>query len=151
VGGEDDQARVVHQCAGERDLLAHAFRKSFAALVQMRLQAERDQQAVGGCLRNPGIDAPEPGDEFEIFQRRQFVVDHRLVRYPCRDLLGGDRIAEGIDAEHRYRTGIGPQQAGHHTQRRGLAGTVRPEQRIEFAAVNGKIERVDREAVKTLR
>ena len=81
-----------------------------------------------------GIDAPQPGDEFEIFQRRQLVVDHRLVRHPRRDLLGGDRIAQRIDAEHRYRAGIGPQQAGHHAQRRGLAGAVGAEQRIELAA-----------------
>ena len=103
-----------------------------------------------GRFRNRGIDAPEAGDEFEIFQRRQLVVDHRLVRDPRRHLLGGDGIGERVDAEHRDRTGIGPQQAGHHAQRRGLAGAVGPEQRIEFAGSDGEIERVDREAVKTL-
>ena len=56
---------------------------------------------------------------------------------------------ERIDAEHRDRTGIGPQQAGHHAQRRGLAGAVGPEQRVEFAGADGEIERVDREAIKT--
>ena len=80
-----------------------------------------------------GIDAPEAGDESEIFQRRQLVVDHRLVGNPGHDLLGGDRVIQRIDPEYRYRSGVGPQQAGHHAQGRGLAGAVRPEQRIEFA------------------
>ena len=35
---QDDQPRVVHQRARQRDLLAHALGKSLAALVQMRLQ-----------------------------------------------------------------------------------------------------------------
>ena len=35
-------------------------------------------------------------------------------------------------------------------KRRGLAGAVGPEQRIEFAAANGEIEPVDRGAVETL-
>jgi hypothetical protein len=46
------------------------------------------------------IDAPEAGDEFEIFQRRQLVINHRLVRHPRRDLLGGDGIGKRIDAQY---------------------------------------------------
>ena len=130
---EDDQPRLVHQRAGERHLLAHALGKALAALVRMRLQPERDQQICARACAICGIDAPQPGDEFEIFQRRQLVVDHRLVRHPGHDPLGRDRIGQRIDAEHRYRTRLGPQQARHHAQRRGLAGAVRPEQRIEFA------------------
>ena len=41
---EDDQPGIVHQRAGERDLLAHALGKSLAALVQMRLEAQRNQK-----------------------------------------------------------------------------------------------------------
>jgi len=98
---QDDQARVMHQRAGQRHLLAHALGKSLAALVQMRLQPERHQELLRGAFGNPGIDAPEAGDEFEIFQRRQLVVDHRLVGDPGHDLPGGDGIAQGIDAEDR--------------------------------------------------
>ncbi len=147
---QDDQAGFVHQRSGQRDLLAHALGKSLAALVQMRLQSERDQQALRGRFRCRGIDAPQAGDEFEIFQRRQLVVDHRLVGDPRHHLLGGDRIGERVDAEHRDGSGVGPQQPGHHAQRRGLAGAVGAEQGIEFAGADSEIERIDREAVKTL-
>jgi hypothetical protein len=99
----------------------------------MRLEAKRGQEVVRRGLRNGGIDAPEAGDEFEIFQRRQLVINHRLVRDPRHHLLGGDGIRERVNAEHCHRSGIGPRQACHHPQRRGLAGAVRPDQRIELA------------------
>ena len=148
---QDDQSRVMHQRAGQRHLLPHALGKSLAALVQMRFQPERDQEFARGAFGNPGIDAPQAGNEFDIFQRRQLVVDHRLVGDPGHDLLGGDGIAQGIDAEDRDRAGVGLQQPGHHAQRRGLAGAVRAEQCVEFAGANREIERIDRRAVKTLR
>jgi hypothetical protein len=65
-------------------------------------------------------------------------------------LLGGYGIGERIDAEHGDRAGVGPQQARHHAQRRGLAGPVGPEQCVEFAPADGEIQRVDRKPVKTL-
>ncbi len=147
---QDDQPRIVYQRSRKRDLLAHALGKSLAALVQMRLQTERDQEIVCGASGDRRIDAPKPGDEFEIFQRRQLVVDHGFVGDPGHHLLGGDRIAERVDAEHRDRTDIGTREAGHHAQRRGLAGAVGPDQRVELAWLDREIERVDRKAVKTL-
>jgi hypothetical protein len=129
---------------------AHALGKSLAALVQMRLQTQRDQEILRGASGNRRIDAPKPGDEFEIFQRRQLVIDHGFVGHPGHLLLGRDRIAERVYTEHRDRTGIGPRETGHHAQRRGLAGAVGPDQRVELAWLDREIERIDREAVKTL-
>jgi hypothetical protein len=118
--------------------------------VQVRLKAKRCEQIARGWLCDRGLDAPKPGDEFEIFQRGQLVVDHRLVRYPRRDLLRGDRVVERVDPEYRDRAGVGPQQTCDHPQGRRFAGAVRPEQGIEFARADGEIKRVDRGAVKTL-
>ena len=103
-----------------------------------------------GSFGGFGIDAPETGDEFEIFQRRQLVINHRLVGHPRHCLLGGDGVGERVDAEHGDGAGVGPQQARHHAQGRGLAGPVGAEQCVEFRAADGKIERIDRRAVKTL-
>ena len=44
----------------------------------------------------------------------------------------------------------GLQQPGHHAQGRGLAGAVGADQSVEFAAINGEIERVDRGPVEAL-
>jgi hypothetical protein len=40
--------------------------------------------------------------------------------------------------------------SGHHAQRGGLAGAVRPEQRVELAGTHRQVEAVDRRAVKAL-
>ncbi len=93
----------------------------------------QSEQLARARLGDGGIDAPQPGDEFEIFERRELVVDHRLVGDPRHDLLGRDRIGERVDAEHRDRAGVGPQQPDHHAQGRGLAGAVGAEQRVELA------------------
>jgi hypothetical protein len=45
---QDDQAWIMHQRAGECDLLAHPLGKALAALVQVRLEPERDQEVARG-------------------------------------------------------------------------------------------------------
>ena len=45
-----------------------------------------------------------------------------------------------IDAEDLDRAGVGLEQAGDHAQRGGLAGAVRPEQRVEFTGADREIE-----------
>ncbi len=99
-------------------------------------------------LGERGRDAPQAGDEFEIFPRRELVVDHRLIGNPRHHPLGRHRIGERIDAGTRDRAGVGPQQAGNHAQGRGLAGTVRAEQRIKFAGAHVQVETVDRGAIE---
>jgi hypothetical protein len=83
-------------------------------------------------------------------ERRQLVVDHRLVRDPRGDLLGGNRIGERVDVFDRDRAGVRLQEPDDHAQRRGLAGAVRPEQRIELAAIDREIEGVDRRTIVAL-
>ena len=55
---QNDQARVMYQGSRQRDLLAHAFGETLAALVEMRLSSEREQQFVSGRFGNRGIDCP---------------------------------------------------------------------------------------------
>ena len=124
----------MHQGAGERHLLPHAAGKSLAALVRVRLKAEPADQFARADFRRLCLDAPKAGDEFEILERREL----------------GDRIGERVDAADGDRAGVGTQQSGHHAQRGGLAGAVGADQRIEFAAVNGEVEGVDRRPVETL-
>ncbi len=148
---ENDEAGIVHQRAGKRHLLAHALGETFAAFVPVRLEPERAQEFLGDRLRNGRRDAPEAGDEFEIFERSELVIDHGLVGDPRHHLLGRNRILERIDAEDRDAAVVGPQQACNHAQSGGLAGTVGADQRIEFTGMDGEIEAIDRQTVKTLR
>jgi hypothetical protein len=109
-------------------------------------EPEPADQFVRPRFGNPGLDAPQAGDEFEIFGGRELVVDHRLVRDPRHDALGFDRIGERVDAEHRDRALVGRKQPRDHAQGRGLAGAIRSEQTVEFAGAHGQVEAVDRGA-----
>ena len=147
---EDDQARVVDQRAGQRHLLAHAAREALAALVGVRSEAQPVDQLGGGRGGLGPIDAPQAGDEFEILERRQLVVDHRLVGEPRHQPLGGDRIGQRVDAVDRDRAGVRLQQPDHHAERGGLAGAVGPEERIELAGAHRQVETIDGRAVERL-
>ncbi len=147
---QNDHARLVHQRAGERHLLPHAFGKSFAAFVGMRRELEPIQKLRGARSGNRRLDAPQPGDEFQIFARREFFVDHRLVGDPRHDPFRRNRIGERVDAAHANRAGVGAKQAGDHPQRRGLAGAVGADQRIKLAGTHRQVETVDRGAVEAL-
>jgi hypothetical protein len=106
-------------------------------------ETEPSEQIDGTGFGRCGVDAPQPGDELEILERRELVVDHRLVGDPRHDLLGRHRIGERVDAEHRDRAGVRPQQPDHHPQGRGLAGAVGTEQRVELARPHGQVEPID--------
>ena len=147
---ENDQPRRVNERAGERHLLAHALGKCFATLARMRAEPEPAEQILRACLRQPWLDAPQPGDEFQIFLRRELVVDHRLVGYPGDHALGFDRIGERVDAGDMDRAGVRPDQTGDHAQRRGLAGAIWAKQRIELAGADAQIEAIDRRALEAL-
>ena len=103
---ENDELRVVHQCAGQRHFLPHAFGEAFAALMRMGRQTEPFNQLGRAALGRFRVDAPQAGDEFEIFEWRQLVVDHRLVGKPRRNLFRRDRVSQRIDPIDRDRAGI---------------------------------------------
>jgi hypothetical protein len=145
---ENDDARPVHQRTGERHLLAHALGKALAALIGMAGEIEPIEQFLRAHLRQRRLDAPQPGDEFQIFLRRELVVDHRLIGNPRHHPLRRHRIGECIDAGDMDRAGVRPHQSRDHAQRRGLAGAVRAEQRIEPAGTHGEVETVDRRALE---
>ena len=148
---EDQELRIVDQGARERRLLLHAARKAFAAGVAVLPEAEPFEQFFGARIsRGRGRNAPEAGDEFQIFERGQLVVEHRLVRQPGDDPLGRHRRGERVDAEDLDRARVRLDKARHHAQRRGLAGAVGAEQGVELAGPDGEVESVHGGPVEAL-
>jgi hypothetical protein len=100
---------------------------------------------VDACGTRPrsSINAPKAGDELQVFQRIELVVDHRLVRHPGHDALGRYRILERVDAADRDRAGVRLQQSGNHAQGGRLAGAVGAEQGIKLALLDGERQAID--------
>ena len=96
------------------------------------------------------VDAPQAGDEIEVFERRQAVIDHRLVGQPGHQPLGTHRVGQDVDAENRDRPAVRFQQPGRHPQRSGLAGAIGAEEDIEFAYPHAQIQSVDRRPAEGL-
>ena len=148
---QDDQPRLVHQRSGQRNFLTGAFGQSFAAFLRIGREPEPPDQVacsgVGGVI----VDAPQSGDKIEVLQRRQTVIDHRLVGQPGHDLLGANRIGQHVDAEHRDRAAIRFQEPRGHPQRRRFAGAIGPQQRIELAGPDPQGQPIDRRPFETLR
>jgi len=137
---QNDEPGIVDQRACQGHLLEHALGKAAAEIVGVRAQSQPVDQLVRAPFGQRAFDLPEPGDEFEVFERGQAIVDHRLIGDPCGDALGRDRIAPRVDAEDENLAGIGLHESRHHAQDRGLAGPVRAEQRIELACRDGQRE-----------
>ncbi len=65
----------------------------------MRPKTETFEQVFRQPLGATRLDRPEAGDEFEIFERVELVVQHRLVGEPGDDSLGLDGETAGVDSE----------------------------------------------------
>ncbi len=59
--------------------------KPSPAPMGLRFKIEPEEKFLHAPPRNGRLDLPEPADEGEIFDRRQLVIDHRLVGQPGDD------------------------------------------------------------------
>ena len=112
---EDQQLRLVEQCAAEREPLRHAARERRHALVSRLPEPEALEQHARAL---PPLGHPvEAAVEIEVLERSQLAVAERLVAEEP------DRRARGIElqltAGRRGQTGAEPEQ-------RRLPGAVRP-------------------------
>src|SRR5262249_52421145 len=126
------------------------LREAFATLLGVGLQTQPFDEIRRARLGDIARDPPQSRDEVEIFDRRQLVVDHRLVRKPCRHSLGGDGIGKSVDAIDLDRPPIGLEQAAYHPQYRRLARAVGSQQREERADGYVEVYPIDRWALETL-
>ncbi len=136
--------------ASQRHFLPHSLREALAAGTSLRLEIEQLDEMLGPRRGVRFIHAPEAGDEFEVLDGIELVVDQWLVGHPGRDGFGRHRIFERVDTENADRAFVGSQQACNHAQSRGFSGTIRAEKRIELAAAYRKRKIVDRPMRKGL-
>ena len=83
----------------------------------------------------------------EIFQNGQFFVETRGLKDNAD--LAPDRIAlrHHIAVEHPHLAGLGRQQGAENSEEGGFAATIRTEEPENFAAVDGQVHRIERDAV----
>ena len=100
------------------------------------------QQLLRPGLRRPAPEVVEPPDHVEVLVPGQVLVDRGVLPRqadPLTDLL---RLAQDVDARDERATGVRLQQRGEHSDTRGLACTVGPEQAQDGALGNLEVEPV---------
>jgi hypothetical protein len=112
-------------------------------LIGMGREAEEIEQSGGVSAGAVGIDLPEAGDEIEIFERGQAVVDHGFVGDPGKQALGGDGIARHVLAENFDGATVGREEAGDGAQDRCLASAVWAKEGVELAGSDRQVEIAD--------
>ena len=80
----------------------------------------------------------------DVLARRQLRVDAGGMRQDTNGAPRCKRIANDVDAVHARAAGIRPEHGIEDTQRRGLAGAIRPEQAGDAPIARLEADTVDR-------
>jgi hypothetical protein len=132
-GGEDERHRQVQPAA-------HAARVVLHRLAPGVGQAEALEELVGAPAGGRLVEPVEPAEKDEVLAAAEDLVDGGLLAAqpdPAPHLVRG---VNHVGAGDGRPAGIGPQQRRQDAHRRGLAGTVRPEQAADGAGRDGKVE-----------
>src|SRR5215831_3586128 len=143
---EHDELGLRHQGSADRKHLLLAAgqgsRRLPAALGKPRKLIE-DARHIG---RDPSPIRAEIAAHFQIFQHRhlrEYVASLRTMREPeCKNGARGG-VGDVVSIEHD-RAGSRMQQSRDRLQRRGLAGSVRPDQGDELAFADGERHALER-------
>ncbi len=149
-GGVEAGERFVEQHDGgrvdergsERHFLFHAAGKRLDVVVTLFPETEGAEQFGGARLTGGGGQIPESGDEFEVFKRTEFAVEHRIVGHVGERALGVGGLGPERDAVDEHVACVGFQQAGDHSQAGGFAGAIGAEESVEHAGRHAEIEAV---------
>ena len=148
---KDEQAWFVDERASQRQFLLHAARKAFAAAVALVPQGQALQQGFGARFGVSSRHVPQAGDEGQILDGCQLVVQQGLVGQPGDQALGSNRIGQRIHPEHADIPGVRAGEARNHPERCRLAGAIGAQQRIDLPGRHDEIEAIhSQKAVKGL-
>ena len=125
----------------------HATRVLLRLVVRPVGEAGHLEQ-FGGPLPSTGlVDSVQPGHQLEVLPRGQVGCHGGLLGRDADHLLDGERVGGDVVTHDRSRPTGRSQEAAEHLDRRGLAGTVRPEQREQLAGAHREVESGDGDVV----
>ena len=139
---EDQDLGIVEQGLDELDLLLHALREFVRLLLVPPAEAELLEPGHHPPLRLGGLDPLEFSHEDEEFFHDHPLVEASLFRHVA------DAVAErlvGLVTQDQHFPGVRTDDVHGHTDRRGLAGPVRPEQAKHRAHRHFEVEALDRD------
>ncbi len=107
------------------------------------LQTDKFQQVAGDASPLRPGQPVGAGEEVEILEAGQVLVEAEEVRHPADQSAHRPRFGDGVVTEDRGRAPVGAQQRRQREHRRGLAGAVGPDQPEDRARGNVEVQAVD--------
>jgi len=106
-----------------------------------RLSGEELLEYAGRLRGMPAAEAP---GVFQQLLTAEPLEQPGLGRHHPDDRLGGGRVGPHVQPADQDLAAVGPKQAGHHRQRGGLPGPVRPDQPGERSGRDLQVDPGDR-------
>ena len=137
-----DDLGLVHQRAGDDQLLPHPVAVRFGELVLPAAQLEQLEQLVDPALDDRSFLSIQRRREAEELRTGQLVVDEGPVGNVPQPSLGHQRMALNVFARDVHGAGASAQDSRDHPHRGGLAGAIGAQE-----AEQGSRRNVERQAV----
>ncbi len=145
---EQQHARRVHERAGERELLLHAPGELAGEAIAEARQARGLEQAPR-LLRACGpSDAEHVRVKVDVLVDGEVLVEPEALRHVADVALDALGVAHDVEARDGRRAAVGPEDAGEHAQRGGLARAVWPDEAEDLARPGDEAQAVDRERLR---
>ena len=138
---EEQDARVVHQRAGDDQPLRHAAGVVVDAVVAAPLQPElREHLARAAVALAPPV-AEVRGVEREVLQSAQRSIEVGALGHDRDPQLGRDRVGDDVHAVDHHAPRRRPDARRQRPDRRRLARAVGPEQPEDLALLDARTTR----------
>ena len=131
---EQNQLGLVHQRAGERQLLLHAAGEAIRQTVAERCELRHLEEPAATSL--VVRDAMDLGEEGHVLVDREIAVQAEALGQVTDPLRNPPVIARRILVEDAHLARVSVKQAAHQSNRRRLAGAVGSDETEHLAACN---------------
>ena len=123
---QEQQVRSDDDAGRDVEAAAHAAGQLRDQAPGRVLQIEDREQVVRALSRPAAGLAEQPGEQHQVLQRGQFLVDGRELGGQADLGADGGGVIDDVVAEHPCRAGVGPRERGEDADRGGLAGPLGP-------------------------
>ena len=141
---EEDELRVVHERAREREALLHAAGQRARLHVLQVEQLDVAEQLVHARVGAGAGDAVDAGEEAEVLLDGEIRVERERLRHVAGLALDALALRADVAAGDDGTAAGRLKEPAQHLDRRRLAGAVRAEKAEDLAARDAQRERVDR-------
>lgn len=140
---QHQQRRRMHQSRPDVEASAHTARQGVDAVAGPGAEVDEIQDFVDPAFQPAAGQSVEAAEEAEVLADAQVGVQGHVLRDEADELLGRPGGGAHRTARHVHGPGVGTQQPAHHSDRRRLARSVRPEQAVRLARGDAQAHVVD--------